>query len=835
MPGQIRKDSELWEAVNTEDVDVTSTKPARLTVPPKTKPSNGKTPASTIPKPTQPGGTLPSPFPKVYVPTVIGTSKTLTSKTAAANAAKKLKTSTAVVWSLKNTSAKAPESFEAVLSTYGPVESVFEQDDRKRVSAKDYSPGGKYRFKLFLIYQGSSGRKTLIATGWLISADVVVTAGHCVFDWEHSLNQVTEIKAYIGYEGRSSIGSPNVQFRKGIKVATTCEWLKSGESHNDVSFIKLQMPFKGIKPFKFENTPLTGTINLGVVGYPGHLTGRAILGLNTQSMEVWIWLIFMADTFGGNSGGPVIRSKDNVSIAVHVMGGKVNQASLIGPMGNIFEPYIQALTTSDTKLAKAPLEISWIEMQYPTSESGDDEAFEADPNGEAVDYNQDPANESNEDQPDPASEAYQFKRTWEQGRAFTLDFHNRLSAVGLPPSFGRTGRLAALYGHAILHTMHKRTKTRLEAGEDAETSESIDQGALGRAILAEAALDTILSLDSKTKQEMGIFDKLSQHSIKTNNQVEGFWNCKPSSQGTIGDKLVNVAMSTAASAILSGIGSLFKKKSKKESTSLDDQGGEAIGDAEGDRADEEREANGDENFDSSGGNEGLPRVPKVPKTPAGKPTKGNGATDHMPKVKIDLEGLIRRLLKYSEAETGNESIASLLNESAGTESLGESIPDLVESLEADEAGDVEGADQEAAEPNEMSEGLRSRIVLADAALETVLELGDFTPKGHSESFLGKLWGGVKKIGSFVASVGPGLLVSAASSAIIGKIIPQGKRETADKGIGDHDGADGEAVPKDGDETNDPNGEGMDAEADEEAAEESFEEWFKNKSNRKEDD
>lgn len=62
--------------------------------------------------------------------------------------------------------------------------------------------------KLFLVFQDPStkSRRTLIATGWLIAPDLIVSAGHCVFDWEHNLNQVTEIKAYIGYDGRASVG-----------------------------------------------------------------------------------------------------------------------------------------------------------------------------------------------------------------------------------------------------------------------------------------------------------------------------------------------------------------------------------------------------------------------------------------------------------------------------------------------------------------------------------------------------------------------------------------------------------------------------------------------------
>ena len=82
-----------------------------------------------------------------YDATVVGSSNALLSRTDKASAAKRDKNTNVVVWSLNNTSSKAPESFEAVLSTNGPPvnESVFEVDDRKKVNARDFAPGGKYR------------------------------------------------------------------------------------------------------------------------------------------------------------------------------------------------------------------------------------------------------------------------------------------------------------------------------------------------------------------------------------------------------------------------------------------------------------------------------------------------------------------------------------------------------------------------------------------------------------------------------------------------------------------------------------------------------------------
>lgn len=63
---------------------------------------------------------------------------------------------------------------------------------------------------------------------------------------------------------------PNLQFRRGVKVATSIDWLKSkmNKKHN-LAFIQLDKPFVDVKPFEFLDTQLQGYGRLGVVGYPG--------------------------------------------------------------------------------------------------------------------------------------------------------------------------------------------------------------------------------------------------------------------------------------------------------------------------------------------------------------------------------------------------------------------------------------------------------------------------------------------------------------------------------------------------------------------------------------
>ena len=153
-----------------------------------------------------------------------------------------------------------------------------------------------------------------MGTGWLIKPDIFVTAGHCSYDWSHKLGRATEVKAYVGYDGRQSEKDPNVQFRQVKRIVTTEGWVKAkGQKSFDVAFMQVDKPFTGITPVQFEETPSQGSLVLGVVGYPGDLsdwyTGEKGAHmyecfLQTEfdlSMQADTMLEYQIDTFGGQS------------------------------------------------------------------------------------------------------------------------------------------------------------------------------------------------------------------------------------------------------------------------------------------------------------------------------------------------------------------------------------------------------------------------------------------------------------------------------------------------------------------------------------------------------
>ncbi|EWZ33454.1 hypothetical protein FOCG_16949 [Fusarium oxysporum f. sp. radicis-lycopersici 26381] len=176
----------------------------------------------------------------------------------------------------------------------------------------------------------------MMGTGWLIRPDLLVTAGHVVHDWGRKLGPADQIKCYIGYNGKQSVGSPHVQARYGAKVVTPVEWIEGSSNRaKDVAFIQLDRPFTGnLRIFSYVKTPEAGDgTYLGVVGYPGDQTLEDEQG--AQMYEEFArsdynigesphhMVEYSISTFAGQSGAPVLRNSNGRlhAIGTHSYGG----------------------------------------------------------------------------------------------------------------------------------------------------------------------------------------------------------------------------------------------------------------------------------------------------------------------------------------------------------------------------------------------------------------------------------------------------------------------------------------------------------------------------------
>ncbi|KAK3374218.1 hypothetical protein B0T24DRAFT_657798 [Lasiosphaeria ovina] len=208
-----------------------------------------------------------------------------------------------------------------------------------------------------------------MGTGWLISPDTLITAGHNVYDWSgygRGLGRAVHIKCYIGYHGKKNVDSPIVQQRLAKSIVTTAEWLTSRENrHRDVAIIQLDRPFTGeLRLFTYKPTPKQADEMIGVVGYPADKVladedgpeergaqmyeefGGVAYSLEKNKQNPLGMLKYRISTFGGQSGAPVLRKGSKlVAIGTHVYGGgDKNQAGAIGTYGNDYDALLKVLT-----------------------------------------------------------------------------------------------------------------------------------------------------------------------------------------------------------------------------------------------------------------------------------------------------------------------------------------------------------------------------------------------------------------------------------------------------------------------------------------------------------
>ncbi|KAL9010457.1 MAG: hypothetical protein Q9173_004607 [Seirophora scorigena] len=493
------------------------------------------------------------------------------------------------VWDLKP-SATAPPPLESTfqLDMKNPSdESVFgERDERVKVAEKHYMPGGKYRsiVKLFIHYEFQEPGKWAMGTGWLVKPDVFVTAGHCSYDWSHSLGRATEVKAYIGYHGNQSVKKPETQFRHVTRIVTTEGWLRGrGAKNFDVSFMQVEKPFTDITPIVYSETPESGEYTIGVVGYPGDLkddkTGEKgaymyEMFLETKydlALQADTMLEYQIDTFGGNSGSPVLRQPKLDSIGAHVYGGTINSASVIGRYGN---PYNDYLAGFGVQLFNDGLNIVPVKANTNTNLAPSHFGFS---NGEvstALGPNRRNGASGGQPQlfqqrsyqptgyrkaappmtPSTLTAPTRYNRTTsrygpESGEEGFLDIMKSALRVGgpllggilqtgLPMALGPLGApIGALAGLAL------NAASKLAETGDAESFDpfEVQEGTMERAILAEAALTAIQTLDMHPEQEEGIFSDMKDYVMRAAPTIK---KVAPRVMGAMMEPALRIALSS---------------------------------------------------------------------------------------------------------------------------------------------------------------------------------------------------------------------------------------------------------------------------------------------------
>lgn len=374
--------------------------------------------------------------------------------------------------------------------------------------------------KLQMRYEGqeSDDKRWAMGTGWLVAPDILVTAGHCVHMFQNGWGHVAQVNAHIGYNGKASIGTQNVQSRQGVRAVTTEGWLASNENRqNDVGFIKLDRPFDNVTPFEIGTTPGRGEDKLGVVGYPGDMTDPRTrergyhmfeefqpTRFNLESAKPAHMITYKVSTYNGEwqylegrrstklkigqNGSPVLIERNgqvtNVAIGVHVYGGAGdNAASAInGQHGNPFDVYLSALGLKTQ--TQVPQNVVRSNINSNPSR-GVNSVFSSN----STSFGEE-----------------SFFDTLRSVARIGTSTVKASSGIGTP-FLGPVGVVASALANVALAS----AGSRAISGDESALDDPNSEGLVERAVLAGAALQTVLTMPADKMQRLGIISAMRQN------------------------------------------------------------------------------------------------------------------------------------------------------------------------------------------------------------------------------------------------------------------------------------------------------------------------------------
>lgn len=155
-------------------------------------------------------------------------------------------------------------------------------------------------------------------SGFLISADTLVTAGHCIntvtdcenHSWVFDYANTTEEKTAYSFKEDQVYRCTKIISRE-----------KSSSTMSDYAVLKLDRPVTGRSALKFRTSgkPADDAV-FTVIGHPTGLPTKITSGADMRDNSNPIFFRTNADTYGGNSGSAVVDSRTGVVEGILVRG-----------------------------------------------------------------------------------------------------------------------------------------------------------------------------------------------------------------------------------------------------------------------------------------------------------------------------------------------------------------------------------------------------------------------------------------------------------------------------------------------------------------------------------
>jgi glutamyl endopeptidase len=151
-------------------------------------------------------------------------------------------------------------------------------------------------------------------TGWLISKDTILTAGHCV---NSGGNGTTNGAWYGGLRFSAGRNGPSAPYGYcGVRSTTSfVGWVRDGSEEHDAAVVKLNCSI-GTRVGWFGQWWQTASLNglfTRVQGYPGDKPQTQWLSTGSVTASTTFQIFYQNDTVGGMSGSPIWQNRANGS------------------------------------------------------------------------------------------------------------------------------------------------------------------------------------------------------------------------------------------------------------------------------------------------------------------------------------------------------------------------------------------------------------------------------------------------------------------------------------------------------------------------------------------
>lgn len=201
--------------------------------------------------------------------------------------------------------------------------SVLDDDRRFRV----YPQESGYPYRAIGLLTFTQGPSNYTCTAWLISADTLATAGHCVHSGGTGGVWSTNVRFYPGRNGSSApYGSCTAK-----RLNSVAGWTKNADENYDFGAVKLNCTVGNTTGWlgRWWTTSSQTNLPIAIVGYPGDKPSSTQWGgAGRVAASETRKTRYFVDTAGGQSGAPVIQAdgtgpgncQGDCGIAIHAYG-----------------------------------------------------------------------------------------------------------------------------------------------------------------------------------------------------------------------------------------------------------------------------------------------------------------------------------------------------------------------------------------------------------------------------------------------------------------------------------------------------------------------------------